>query len=176
MAIRPYQGVTPTIGSDVFVDELACVIGDVVLEDGASIWPFASLRGDLMRIHIGKRSNVQDNASLHTSHQSDFNAKGAPLTIGDDVTIGHGAVCHGCTIGNRVLVGMNAVVLDNAIVEDEVVIGAGALVAPGKRLESGYLYVGSPAKRVRPLTEQEKKFLQYSAEHYVRLGAKHKVS
>lgn len=176
MAIRTYQGITPQVGEDVFVDELACVSGDVVLEDGASIWPFASLRGDLERIHIGKRSNVQDNASLHTTHKSDFNPKGAPLNIGDDVTIGHGAICHGCTIGNRVLVGMNAVVLDNAVVEDDVVIGAGTLVAPNKTLESGYLYVGSPAKKARPLTDKEKEFLKYSAENYVRLGLKHRES
>jgi carbonic anhydrase/acetyltransferase-like protein (isoleucine patch superfamily) len=106
---------------------------------------------------------------LHITHASDFNPGGWPLVIGDDVTIGHRACLHGCTIGSRVLVGIGATILDGAVVEDDVVIGAGTLVPPGKRLESGFLYVGSPCKQARPLKDSEMRFFQYSAQNYVKL-------
>jgi len=122
-----------------------------------------------MHIQIGARTSVQDNAVLHITHASDFNKDGWPLTIGEDVTIGHSACLHGCTIGNRVLVGIGATVLDGAVVEDDVVIGAGTLVPPGKVLASGFVYVGSPCKQARPLKPQERAFFTYSAENYVKL-------
>lgn len=167
--VRAFKGITPKLGTGVFVDESAVVIGDVVLGDDVSVWPCAVIRGDMHRIRIGSRTSVQDNAVLHITHASDFNTEGWPLIIGDDVTIGHGACLHGCTVGNRVLVGIGATVLDGAVVPDEVVIGAGTLVPPGKVLESGYLYIGSPCKKARPLKDSEKAFFSYSAKNYVSL-------
>ncbi len=168
-AIRSFQDNHPRLGKSVFVDESAVVIGDVVIGDDVSVWPCAVVRGDMHTIHIGDRTSVQDNAVLHITHASDFNPKGWPLVIGCDVTIGHGACLHGCTIGDRVLIGIGATVLDGATVPEEVVIAAGALVPPGKQLESGFLYVGSPCRQARPLTEKEKRFFTYSAQNYVSL-------
>lgn len=167
--LRSYRGQRPVLGENVYVDPAAVVIGDVVLGTDCSVWPGAVIRGDMHSIRVGARTSVQDNAVLHITHASDFNPGGWPLIVGDDVTIGHGACLHGCTIGNRVLVGIGATVLDGAIVEDEVVIGAGTLVPPGKRLESGFLYVGSPSKQARPLKDSERRFFLYSAQNYVKL-------
>lgn len=168
-SIRSYRGVTPTLGERVYIDPAAVVIGDVVLGDDVSVWPGAVVRGDMHRIRVGARSNVQDNAVLHITHAGEFNPEGWPLTIGDDVVIGHAAVVHGCTVGDRVLIGIGAVVNDGAVVEDEVLIGAGALVPPGKRLESGFVYVGNPCKQLRPVTDREREFFRYSPANYVRL-------
>ncbi|WNO09175.1 gamma carbonic anhydrase family protein [Teredinibacter sp. KSP-S5-2] len=168
-AIRAYKGVQPQLGDRVYIDEAGVVIGDVVLGDDVSVWPCAVIRGDMHKIRVGARTSVQDNAVLHITHASNYNPDGYPLHIGEDVTIGHGACLHGCTIGNRVLVGIGSTVLDGAIVEDEVVIGAGTLVPPGKTLESGFLYVGSPCKKARPLKPEEKTFFTYSAQNYVKL-------
>ncbi|GLS24419.1 gamma carbonic anhydrase family protein [Marinibactrum halimedae] len=168
-SLRTYQGHTPKLGERVFVDDAAVVIGDVEIGDDTSIWPCAVVRGDMHRIRIGSRTSIQDNSTLHITHAGPFNEDGWPLTIGNDVTVGHGATLHGCTIGDRVLVGIGATILDGAIIEDEVVIGAGTLVPPGKTLESGYVYMGSPAKAVRPLKESEVKFFIYSANNYVKL-------
>ncbi len=169
MAIRPFQDMTPRLGERVFIDDSAVVIGDVSLGDDSSVWPQAVIRGDMHRISIGQRSSVQDGSVLHITHAGPFNADGWPLTIGDDVTIGHKALLHGCTVGNRVLIGMGAIVMDGAVIEDDVVLGAGSLVPPGKTLHSGYLYVGSPVKQARPLSDKEKAFFAYSAANYVRL-------
>jgi carbonic anhydrase/acetyltransferase-like protein (isoleucine patch superfamily) len=167
--IRSHRGITPTLGLKVYVDPAATVIGNVTLGEDVSVWPGAVLRGDMHSITIGNRSNVQDNAVLHITHASDFNPGGWPLTIGDDVIIGHGAILHGCTIGNRILVGNGAIVNDGAVVEDEVIIGAGTVVPPGKRLESGNLYVGSPCRLLRTTTEAERAFFTYSPANYVKL-------
>ena len=167
--IRSHGGKTPTFGDRVYVDPAATVIGDTSLGDDVSVWPGAVIRGDMHHITIGNRSNVQDNAVLHITHASDFNPGGWPLTIGNDVIIGHGAILHGCTLGNRILVGNGAIVNDGAVVEDEVMIGSGCVVPPGKVLETGYLYVGAPAKQVRSLTEKEKQFFSYSPSNYVKL-------
>ncbi len=172
--IRPYLEHIPTIDQSCYVDDLSVIIGDVTLKENASVWPFAVIRGDVNRIVIGKNSNVQDHTMLHVSHKNDDHPDGSPLNIGENVTIGHQAMLHGCTIGNRVLVGMKSTILDDAIIEDDVIIGAGSLVPSRKRLESGYLYVGSPVKQVRPLSQEEKDFLVYSAEHYVRVANNHK--
>jgi carbonic anhydrase/acetyltransferase-like protein (isoleucine patch superfamily) len=173
MKLRPFKGISPTLGKKVFVDPSAVVIGDVVLGDDASVWPLTAIRGDMNHIRIGARTNVQDGAILHITHASSYNPDGYPLIIGDEVTIGHMAMLHGCTIGNRVLIGMSATVMDGAIVEDDVVVGAGALVPPGKRLESGKLYMGRPAKAVRDLTEKEMSYFSYSAANYVKLKDEH---
>lgn len=166
---RSYLNHNPTLKQNVYIDPAATVIGNVTLGEDTSVWPGAIIRGDVSSIRVGARTSVQDNAVLHVTHASDYNPDGNPLAIGDDVTIGHQACLHGCTIGDRVLIGIGAVVLDGAIVEDDVVIGAGALVPPGKRLESGHLYVGSPCRATRPLKEGELSFFTYSASHYVKL-------
>ncbi|BAU71728.1 gamma carbonic anhydrase family protein [Metapseudomonas furukawaii] len=171
--IRTYQGITPELGERVFVDASAVVIGDVRLGDDSSVWPLVTIRGDMHRIRIGARTSVQDGSVLHITHAGPFNPDGYPLEIGDDVTIGHKALLHGCSVGSRVLIGMGSIVMDGAVIEDDVVLGAGSLVPPGKRLESGFLYVGSPVKQARPLTEKEKAFFTYSAANYVKLKDLH---
>ncbi|UDM39179.1 gamma carbonic anhydrase family protein [Acinetobacter haemolyticus] len=168
--IRPYLNTAPQVDDSCYIDDMSVVIGDVVLAENVSVWPFAVIRGDVNHIRIGKNSNVQDHAMLHVSHKKADKPEGSPLIIGEDVTIGHHVTLHGCTIGNRVLVGINTIVLDDVVIEDDVMIGAGSLVPPRKRLESGYLYVGSPVQKVRPLTEKEKEFLPYSARHYVKVA------
>lgn len=168
-AIRSYQGILPTIGQRVYIDPAAVVIGKVTLADDVSVWPGAVVRGDMHEIAVGARSNVQDNAVLHITHASDYNPGGWPLTIGEDVVIGHRAVLHGCTVKDRVLVGIGAIVNDGAIIEEEVIIGAGCLVPPGKTLESGYVYVGNPCKQLRPVTDGERSFFTYSPANYVKL-------
>lgn len=169
MGIRRFQDKVPTQGSRVFVDPDATVIGDVTLGDDSSVWPQAVVRGDMHYIQIGARTSVQDNAVLHITHASDFNPDGFPLSLGDDVTVGHQAMLHGCTIGDRVLIGMQAVVMDGAVVESDVMLAAGSLVSPGKRLASGWLYQGRPARPVRELTDKERRFLPYVAGNYVKL-------
>jgi len=173
MTVRRYQSLAPKLGERVFVDPTAVVLGDVELGDDVSIWPTAVVRGDMHSIRIGRATSVQDGSVLHITHASDFNPGGYPLVIGEEVTIGHKAVLHGCTLGDRILVGMGAIVMDGVTVEDEVIIAAGALVTPGKRLASGYMYAGSPARPVRELTEKEKRFFSYSAGNYVRLKDQH---
>lgn len=167
--IRRYQGILPTLGAGAYVDEQACVIGDVHLGADASVWPFAAVRGDVNRIRIGARSNVQDNAVLHVTHDGPYSPGGADLLIGEDVTIGHGVILHACHIGDRVLIGMGSIVLDKVEIEDEVFVAAGSLVTPGKRLQRGWLYGGQPAKPMRELNSSELENLRYSAEHYVRV-------
>jgi carbonic anhydrase/acetyltransferase-like protein (isoleucine patch superfamily) len=169
MPAQPYLGTWPTLGPGAYIHPTALVIGDVVLGEDASIWPMAVVRGDVNQIRIGARSNVQDGSVLHVSRPYPGNDSGWPLIIGDDVVIAHKVVVHGCTIGNRVLVGIGAIVLDGVVVEDDVMIGAGAVVTPGKRLESGGLYVGNPARRARDLTEVEIARVPIMAAWYVNL-------
>lgn len=167
--IRTHKGTSPTLGDKTFVDPTAIIIGDVELGDDTSVWPYAVIRGDMHKIRIGARSSIQDGSILHITHAGPFNENGFPLTIGDDVTVGHSVNLHGCTLGDRILVGIGSTILDGAVVEDDVVIGAGTLVPPGKVLESGYLYVGAPCKQARPLKDSEKAFFKYSAANYVKL-------
>ncbi|MCW6034592.1 MULTISPECIES: gamma carbonic anhydrase family protein [unclassified Pantoea] len=166
-ALRPYKNHFPQQGDRVMIDSSSVVVGEVQLADDVSIWPLVAIRGDVNKVMIGKRSNIQDGSVLHVTHKSTSNPEGYPLIVGEDVTVGHKAMLHGCTIGNRVLVGMGSILLDGVIVEDDVMIGAGSLVPPGKRLESGYLYLGSPVKQVRPLSEAEIAGLLYSSNNYV---------
>lgn len=167
--IEDYLEHSPIIGQNTWIHPTATVIGKVNLGDDVSVWPSAVIRGDVHHITLGNRSNVQDGAVIHATHPSQYNADGYATTIGDDVTIGHNATLHGCTIGNRVLIGMGAIVLDGTIVPDEVMIAAGALVPMNKTLDSGYLYIGNPAKAVRVLSDKEREFLTYSPAHYVKL-------
>lgn len=143
----------------VYVAEGAKIIGDVTIKEDSSVWYNAVIRGDSNSIVIGENTNVQDNAVLHTSH-------GHALSIGDNVTIGHGAIVHGCTLGNNVLVGMGAIVLDGAVVEDNCIIGAGALVTQNKVMPAGSLVLGNPAKVVRELTQEEIQSIQINADEY----------
>ncbi|WP_076416520.1 gamma carbonic anhydrase family protein [Shewanella sp. UCD-KL12] len=168
-SLRSYKGITPKLNNHVYIDEACVLVGDITLDDDASIWPLVAARGDVNRIVIGKRTNIQDGTILHVTRKSPSKPDGNPLLIGNDVTIGHKAMLHGCIVGNRILVGMGAIILDGAILEDDIILGAGSLVPPGKVLKSGFLYVGSPAKQIRPLTEAELKFLPESADNYVRL-------
>ena len=169
MNVRPFGDELPRLGVRVWIDPAAVVIGRVEIGDDASLWPMAVARGDVNSIFIGARTNVQDGSVLHVTHDGPYSPGGLPLVIGEDVTIGHRVMLHACTIGNRCLVGMSATVLDGAVLEDEVFLAAGTLVPPGKHLQGRSLYRGSPAQRVRSLSDEELAMLRYSAEHYVRL-------
>jgi carbonic anhydrase/acetyltransferase-like protein (isoleucine patch superfamily) len=173
MSIRTYLEYNPALGERVFVDASAVVIGRVSLGDDVSVWPMTVLRGDVNDIRIGARTNIQDGSVLHNTSPDSFPPHGFPLIVGEDVTIGHKAILHGCSIGDRVLIGMGAIILDGATIEPEVIVGAGSVVSPGKVLASGGLYLGSPAKRVRDLRPEELEFLRYSARLYVKLKDQH---
>jgi len=168
MNIRQYQGISPQISDSAWVDDSAVVIGKCILSEEVSIWPNTTLRGDVNNIVIGARSNIQDGTVVHTTHDSDI-SQGSKCIVGEDVTVGHNVVLHGCTIEDECLIGMGAVVLDHAVVRSHVLVGANSLVPAGKILESGYLYVGSPVKKARALTAKELAFFKYSAKHYVKL-------
>ena len=167
MNVSAYKGIHPVFGERVYVHPMAVVIGDVTVGDDVSFWPGSVARGDVNSIRIGDRSNVQDGAVLHVTHDGPYAPGGRALIIGNDVTIAHSATLHACTLGDRVLIGIGAIVLDDVIIEDDVMVAAGSLVPPGKRLRSGGLYRGSPAKRVRELTPAEIDNLSYSPRHYV---------
>lgn len=169
LSIRPYKNISPTLAEGVYIDESAVVIGNVTIGRDSSVWPHTTIRGDMHHITIGERCSIQDNSVLHITHDSDSDPGGWPLTLGDDVTVGHSAVLHGCTIGNRVLVGIGAKLMDGVVVEDEVMIGAGALVPPGKTLKSGFVYMGTPCKSVRPVSDAERDFFTYGTANYVKL-------
>lgn len=165
--LRSYKTHFPTVDNSCWIDSSAVVIGDVSLAQDVSVWPLVVIRGDVNSIKIGQRTNIQDGSVLHVTHKSAQNPTGFPLIIGEDVTVGHKVVLHGCTIGNRVLVGMGSIILDGAVIESDVIIGAGSIVTSNKTLTSGYLYTGQPARQIRPLTEAEREFLTYSANNYV---------
>lgn len=170
MSMRQFQGHLPKIGKRVYIDSMSVVVGRVTLADDVSVWPHVAARGDVNFIEIGARTNIQDNSVLHVTHDGPYTPDGGiPLVIGADVTVGHRCILHACTIGDRVLVGMGAILMDGVVVEDDVLIGAGTLVPPGKRLESGWLYRGNPMEKARRLKDAEIEMLKYSAEHYVRL-------
>lgn len=171
--IRSFEGMTPRIAEDVWVDGTAVVIGDVEIGSGSSIWPGVVVRGDIHRIRIGERTSIQDGSVLHVTHDSRFVPGGHPTLVGDAVTVGHKVILHGCDVGNRCLIGMGSIILDGAAVRSRVMLGAGSLVPGGKVLESGYLWMGSPVKRIRELTEKELEFLEYSARNYHKLGQRH---
>ena len=173
MNIRSHAGLCPTIAAGAYIDPASVVIGNVEIGEGSSVWPMAVIRGDIHRIRIGERTSVQDGSVLHVTHAGPYNPDGFPLIIGDDVTIGHKVMLHGCTIGSRILIGMAAVIMDGVVVNDDVIVGAGTLVPPGKNLESGYLYMGNPVRQVRPLTDKELKYFHYTAKRYADLAAEY---
>ena len=169
MNIREYQGKKPQIAESAYVDISSVIIGDVTIGEDSSVWPLVTARGDVHRIEIGARTNIQDGTIMHVTHSSDYVPGGHPLIIGDDVTVGHQAMLHACQIGNSCLIGMGAVVLDGAVVEDHVVVGAGSVVPPQKVLKSGYLYLGNPVKLIRKLNQEEMDYFTYAAKHYIEL-------
>ncbi len=166
MTLRRFNNISPNIAASAWVDETALLIGDVSLDEDASVWPMSVIRADVNSITIGKRSNIQDGCILHVNHESPYNT-GSKLIIGDEVTIGHRVTLHGCRIEDTCLIGMAAVIMDDVVVGTGCVIGAGALIPPGKRLEPGCLYVGSPARRVRKLEADILQQIRYAAQHYV---------
>ena len=172
-SIRDFQGIQPKIGNNVYIDPKSVIIGDVTLGDDVSVWPMAVIRGDVNHIIIGNSCSIQDGAVLHVSHDGPYTNGGKPLIIRQGVTVGHKAMLHGCTIDDYCLIGMGALLLDAVHVNKHVMIGAGSLVPPGKILESGYLYLGNPARAVRKLSVEEIEQLEYSAAHYVRLKNKY---
>lgn len=153
---------TPNYPDSVFVAASADIIGDVTIGEESSIWFNVTIRGDVNWIKIGEHSNVQDNVCIHVMNQT------GPTEIGDDVTIGHNAMIHGCTIHDRALIGIHATILDEAIIESDVIVAAGSLVPPGKRLESGYMYMGSPVEKKRELTDEEIQSIKEHADNYVK--------
>ena len=176
MSIRKYENISPTIAVSAYVDETALVIGEVTIDDDVSLWPMVVARGDVNTIQIGARTNIQDGTILHVSHDSEFEPGGFALRIGADVTVGHQAILHGCTVEDLCLIGMAATIMDGAIVRSGAIVGAGSLVPPGRELEGGFLWVGSPARRARALRPEEEGFLTYSAAHYVELKNRHLVN
>ncbi|WP_212785908.1 gamma carbonic anhydrase family protein [Ferrigenium kumadai] len=169
MPLSSYLNTSPILGEQVYLHPSCQVIGDVKIGDDSSVWCNTVLRGDVNRIVIGRGTNIQDLTMGHVSHKTPDKPEGSPLIVGDYVTVGHSVILHGCTIGNECLIGMGSIIMDDVVVPDHVMIGAGSLVSPGKVLEGGMLYMGRPAKAVRPLTKEEIAYLKYSAEHYMRL-------
>jgi carbonic anhydrase/acetyltransferase-like protein (isoleucine patch superfamily) len=169
MAIRTYKGATPKVASSAYVDDSAAVIGDVEIGEDASVWPMCSIRGDVNSIRIGARTNIQDGSVIHVTHRYGELPEGHATRIGRDVTVGHKVMLHGCTVEDLCLIGMGSTVLDGAIIRARVLLGAGSLVPEGKDLEGGFLWLGRPAKKMRELTDEELKWFEYSALHYVKL-------
>lgn len=167
LILQPYKDIHPQLGSDIFVADTARVIGDVVIGDHSNIWYGCVLRGDVNDIKVGMRTNIQDGTVVHVSStlQGTY--------IGNDVTIGHMALIHACTIGDAAFIGMQACVMDGAEIEGGAMVAAGALVTPGKKVPSGQLWAGSPAKYMRDLTDEERAYIKHSAAHYVRLAGEY---
>ncbi len=165
--ILPYKGTTPTIGKDVFIAPNATVIGNVTIGDRSNIWFNVLIRGDDHWIKIGERTNIQDGTVVHLSIDV------APTFIGSDITIGHGAIIHGCTLQDRCMVGIGAIVLDGAIVETGAIVAAGAVVSPGKRVPSGEMWAGCPAKKAREVRPEEFAYIDQNAVHYCGLAGEY---
>ncbi|HEY3198458.1 MAG TPA: gamma carbonic anhydrase family protein [Nitrospirales bacterium] len=168
--LRAFQGIMPKVDPSAFIEETAVVLGKVVIGADSSVWFMAIVRGDVNAIRIGARTNIQDLCALHVTHDTH------PLIIGDEVTVGHHVVLHGCTIKNRVLVGMGAILMDGAVIGEDCVIGAGSLITEGTVVPSGSLVLGSPGRVKRPLTDEERAWIGQSATNYVRYAAEHQLS
>jgi carbonic anhydrase/acetyltransferase-like protein (isoleucine patch superfamily) len=168
-SIQSFQGHFPLMAAGVYVHNSATVIGHVNCGENVSVWPGAVIRGDINFIKIGAGSNIQDGSVLHVNHQSSYDPNGSPLIIGANVTIGHSVILHGCTLHDECLIGMGSIVMDKVVVQKNVLVAAGSLVPEGKVLESGYLYMGSPVKKIRALTADEIAFFMVSAQNYIDL-------
>src|SRR5512142_404417 len=167
--IGAYKGISPRLHPTVLVLEGATVIGDVEMGEGSSVWPGTIVRGDVCHVRVGARTNLQDGVVVHVT--TDVH----PTLIGDEVTVGHRAVLHGCTIKDRCLIGMGAIVLDGAEVGPDALIGAGALVTPGTVVPPGTMFLGAPGKVKRPLSAHEQASLRESAAHYVEISAQYRA-
>lgn len=167
--VRPFGGIAPRCEATVFLAETAALIGDVTIGAESSIWYGAVLRGDVMPIRIGARTSIQDNSVLHTTTDR------IPTLIGDDCTVGHGVILHGCTVRDRVLVGMGSIVLDGAVLEEDVILGAGSLVTQDTVIPRGMLALGRPARAVRPLNDDERASILASAAIYVENGRRYRT-
>ena len=174
MTIRSFKDKHPKIHSTTFIDNTALVLGDVGIAEHCSIWPMTVVRGDVNIIQIGAFTNIQDNSVLHVTHDGPYNPGGYDLKIGNNVTVGHRVILHGCHIGDSCLIGMGATIMDGVIVEPNNLIGAGSLITPNKHLESGYLWMGAPARKIRKLTDEEIESIEYSAKNYSKLKDQHK--
>ncbi|WNM59910.1 gamma carbonic anhydrase family protein [Candidatus Nitrospira allomarina] len=160
--LRTYRGIAPTVATSAFIEDTAVVIGDVAIGSESSVWFHAVVRGDVHSIRIGHRTNIQDLCLLHVTHDTH------PLTLGDDITVGHHVVLHGCTVHDRVLIGMGTIIMDGAVIEEDCVIGAGALITRNIHIPSRSLVMGSPAKVKRLLTDAEVQWIKESAANYIR--------
>ena len=174
MNIRDFATYSPQIASTAYLDPLAVVIGQVSIGEYVSLWPFVVARGDLNRITIEARTNIQDNTVLHVNQDEPDCPEGQALFIGEEVTVGHQAILHACTIEHHCLIGMGAIVLDGAVLQPYTLLAAGSLVSPNKVLEGGYLWSGRPARKARPLTAAEREYFTHSANHYIQLAQQHK--
>lgn len=173
MTIRNFENKNPDIHATTFIDDTALVLGDVTIGKDTSIWPFTVIRGDVNRIEIGNNTNIQDNSVLHVTHDGPYNPGGFDLKVGNNVTVGHRVILHGCHIEDYCLIGMGTTIMDGAVIESNNLIAAGSLVTPNKHLESGYLWMGSPVRKVRKLTDEEIRSIEYSALNYVKLKNRH---
>lgn len=167
MMVMEFEGVTPKIYENTYISESVDIIGKVEILENANIWFGTRLRGDMNNIVIGRNTNIQENSVVHVDSNS-------PCIIGNNVTIGHGAIIHGCNIADNVLVGMGSIILNNAKIGNNTIIGAGSLITQGKEFPEGVLILGNPAKVVRKLTQAEIESIQCSADNYVRLSKKYK--
>lgn len=173
MTIRTFEDKKPDIHESTFVDETALVLGEVTIGENCSIWPLTVIRGDVNAIQIGNNTNIQDNSVLHVTHDGPYNPGGYNLKVGSNVTVGHRVILHGCHVGDSCLIGMGATIMDGVIIESHNIIGAGSLVTPNKKLESGYLWIGSPIRKVRKLSDEERESIEYSALNYIKLKNRH---
>lgn len=173
MTMRNFENNKPDIHSSTFIDDTALVLGDVKIGKDCSIWPMTVIRGDVNAIQIGNNTNIQDNSVLHVTHDGPYNPGGYDLNIGSNITVGHRVILHGCQIDDSCLIGMGSTIMDGVIIDSHNIIGAGSLVTPNKHLESGYLWMGSPARKVRKLTDEEVESIEYSAQSYVKLKNRH---
>lgn len=174
MTIRHFEMHQPKIAPTTYVDCSAVVIGEVTIGEDSSIWPQAVIRGDINSITIGARCSIQDGSVVHVTHAGHYNPTGFSTCLGNDITVGHAVVLHGCQIESSCLIGMNSCLMDGVVVESHVIIGAGSLVTPGTVCESGFLWMGRPARKVRALTKEEREQIAYSSEYYVKLKQRYK--
>lgn len=173
MSIREFDNISPVIGANTYVDDSALVIGDVTIGDECSVWPMVVIRGDVNKIRIGNNTNIQDGSVLHVTHPYEALPDGYALRVGDNVTVGHNVILHGCTVADNCLIGMGTTIMDGAVVHPYVLVGAGSLVSPGKELEGGYLWLGTPVRKTRALTREERQWIDSSAKHYIELKNRH---
>lgn len=172
MTVRKFENWIPDIAMSAYVDPTALVIGNVKLGEQVSVWPGTVIRGDVNRIEIGANTNIQDHSILHVNHEGPY-VPGSQALIGASVTVGHRVILHGCRVDDYCLIGMGSIIMDGAHLHSEVLLAAGSLVPADKELEGGFLWRGSPARKVRELSEKELESLRYSADHYAKLAARH---